>query len=105
MIDRSMAGPRGRAPAVALLLTAPLSLAQQSVIDHCRKTPSDADRIACLEAATVDLRTWRIEGVSKRHEFQSPTRIGWSTNHNGRNSSSITPSSTSRARGPISQAA
>jgi hypothetical protein len=35
------------------LLFTPLAAAQQSVIDHCRNTSSDADRIACLEAALL----------------------------------------------------
>ena len=35
------------------LLTAHLASAQQSVIDHCRNTSTDADRIACLEAALL----------------------------------------------------
>ena len=29
------------------------ALAQQSVIEHCKNTSSDADRIACLEAALI----------------------------------------------------
>lgn len=36
-----------------LLLIGGMASAQQSVIDHCRKTSSDADRIACLEAALL----------------------------------------------------
>lgn len=49
----------GRHTAVILVtmmgvqLLAQSAIAQQSVIDHCRKTSSDADRIACLEAALL----------------------------------------------------
>lgn len=35
------------------MLCAGSGFSQQSVIDHCRKTSSDADRIACLEAALL----------------------------------------------------
>lgn len=38
---------------VGALLPAESATAQQSVIDHCRNTSSDADRIACLEAALL----------------------------------------------------
>jgi len=38
---------------VSLALIAPVSFAQQSVIDHCKQTSSDTDRIACLEAALL----------------------------------------------------
>ncbi len=36
-----------------LLLLSSNALAQQAVVDHCKKTSSDADRIACLEAALL----------------------------------------------------
>ena len=36
-----------------VLLVAGAALAQQSVIEHCKNTSSDADRIACLEAALL----------------------------------------------------
>lgn len=44
-----------RTPVVMLgsLLLAHSATAQQSVIDHCRNTSTDADRIACLEAALL----------------------------------------------------
>jgi hypothetical protein len=52
---------------VAVLVTALLWVstagAQQSVIDHCRKTSSDADRIACLEAAILG------------REYQAPSPV------------------------------
>lgn len=38
---------------LAFLLLAGSAMAQQSVVEHCRKTSSDADRIACLEAALM----------------------------------------------------
>lgn len=38
---------------LALLCVAPALSAQQSVVDRCRQTSSDADRIACLEAAIL----------------------------------------------------
>ncbi|MGI9270641.1 MAG: hypothetical protein ACR2QT_02605 [Woeseiaceae bacterium] len=38
---------------VVLLCISASALAQQSVIEHCRNTSSDADRIACLEAALL----------------------------------------------------
>lgn len=42
------------APTVILIVfCAGIAFAQQAVIDHCRKTSSDADRIACLEAALL----------------------------------------------------
>ena len=44
---------RRTAALIPLLLMAGFASAQQSVIDHCRKTSSDADRIACLEAALL----------------------------------------------------
>lgn len=36
-----------------LLLFSSTAIAQQAVIDHCKTTSSDADRIACLEAALL----------------------------------------------------
>ena len=39
--------------AMASLLFAGTAFAQQAIIDHCRKASSDADRIACLEAALL----------------------------------------------------
>jgi hypothetical protein len=36
-----------------LLLCGNAAFAQQSVVEHCRQTSSDADRIACLEAALL----------------------------------------------------
>jgi hypothetical protein len=36
-----------------LLLFGSAAFAQQSVVEHCRQTSSDADRIACLEAALL----------------------------------------------------
>lgn len=38
---------------ISTLLWACGTSAQQSVVDHCRKTSSDADRIQCLEAALL----------------------------------------------------
>ena len=40
-------------PILAALLLAGAALAQQADIDECRKADSDADRIACLEAALL----------------------------------------------------
>ena len=36
-----------------LLLFSGTAFAQQAVVDHCKNTSSDADRIACLEAALL----------------------------------------------------
>ena len=36
-----------------LLLVSGTAFAQQAVVDHCKDTSSDADRIACLEAALL----------------------------------------------------
>ncbi len=42
------------APTVILIVfCAGIAFAQQAVIDHCRETSSDADRITCLEAALL----------------------------------------------------
>jgi len=42
------------APAIILVvLCTSTVLAQQSIVDHCRDTSSDADRITCLEAALL----------------------------------------------------
>lgn len=38
---------------LGLIMLSGSALAQQSVIDHCKQTSSDADRIACLEAALL----------------------------------------------------
>ena len=38
---------------IGFLLITGTALAQQTVIEHCKKTSSDADRIACLEAALL----------------------------------------------------
>jgi hypothetical protein len=38
---------------LGLIVLSGSALAQQSVIDHCKQTSSDADRIACLEAALL----------------------------------------------------
>jgi len=38
---------------MAFLLFAGTAYAQQSIVDHCRQASSDADRIACLEAALL----------------------------------------------------
>lgn len=43
---------RALAP-LSLIVLGSSVLAQQSVIDHCKRTSSDADRIACLEAALL----------------------------------------------------
>lgn len=43
---------RALAP-LSLIVLGGSVLAQQSVIDHCKQTSSDADRIACLEAALL----------------------------------------------------
>jgi hypothetical protein len=43
----------GETIATMLLLCASPVLAQQAVIDRCKQTSSDADRIACLEAALL----------------------------------------------------
>lgn len=43
---------RGLAP-FGLVLLSSGAMAQQSVVEHCRATSSDADRIACLEAALL----------------------------------------------------
>lgn len=40
-------------PSLGLVLAGSNALAQQSVIDHCKKATSDADRITCLEAALI----------------------------------------------------
>ena len=49
--------PPGRAPTVAIAIlamaNAAAAVAQQTVIDRCKQTSSDADRIACLEAALL----------------------------------------------------
>lgn len=39
--------------AALLLLFSGAAFAQQAVVDHCKSTSSDADRIACLEAALL----------------------------------------------------
>ena len=39
--------------AILVILCTSTALAQQAVIDRCRETSSDADRIACLEAALL----------------------------------------------------
>ena len=53
----AIARPLGRAPAVAIgilaMAYATAAVAQQAVIDRCKQTSSDADRIACLEAALL----------------------------------------------------
>lgn len=38
---------------ILAVLVASNAIAQQSAVDHCRETSSDADRIACLEAALL----------------------------------------------------
>lgn len=38
---------------VLLLLFSGSAFAQQAVVEHCKNTSSDADRIACLEAALL----------------------------------------------------
>lgn len=45
------------------LLISGNALAQQSVIDHCKQTSSDADRIACLEAALLGQQVTESEVV------------------------------------------
>jgi hypothetical protein len=41
-------------PTISLfILCASSAMAQQSIVEHCRSTSSDADRIACLEAALL----------------------------------------------------
>ena len=63
-IDRA---PRS-APTVLLLILCTTSvMAQQTVIEHCRNTSSDADRIACLEAALL--------GKEFAVESKSPAQI------------------------------
>ena len=46
-----------------LLLIGSGASAQQAVIDHCKQTSSDADRIACLEAALLGKQVTAPEAV------------------------------------------
>ena len=55
------------------LLFSPLATAQQSVIDHCRNTSSDADRIACLEAALLGRASSAIPADTTRSQIDPPS--------------------------------
>ena len=56
-----------------LLLFTPLATAQQSVIDHCRNTSSDADRIACLEAALLGRAGATIPADATQSQIDPPS--------------------------------
>ena len=66
------------AMAWALVLATQPALAQQSVIDHCRNTSSDTDRIACLEAALLGKELDRPEAPQSQIEpvAAEPVDIG-----------------------------
>ena len=55
-LERSLERDRaasGAATIFLVILCTSSAIAQQAVLDHCRNTSSDADRIACLEAALL----------------------------------------------------
>ena len=56
---------------VVYALAAPVASAQQTVIDHCRETSSNADRIACLEAALLGRE--RLIDTSTRTQVDPPS--------------------------------
>ncbi len=59
------------APTVILVVFCTgIAFAQQAVIDHCRKTSSDADRITCLEAALLGQE--RLIDTSTRTQVDPP---------------------------------
>ena len=53
-----------------LILSTGTAMAQQAVIDHCRNTSIDADRIACLEAALLGRE--RLIDTSTRTQVDPP---------------------------------
>ncbi len=60
------------APTVILVVFCTgIAFAQQAVIDHCRKTSSDADRITCLEAALLGQE--RLIDTSTRTQVDPPS--------------------------------
>ena len=63
-------------PALLLLLCGSAALAQQSVVEHCRKTSTDADRIACLEAALLAQSPVAPQPVAPQAAAQAPQGIG-----------------------------
>ena len=55
------------------LLFAHSAIAQQSVIDHCRNTSSDADRIACLEAALLGMEVEAAQREAAQSQIDPPS--------------------------------
>ena len=58
--------------ALPLLLIAGACLAQQADVDRCRQAPSDAERIACLEAALLARDTEATAASSEATAVKSP---------------------------------
>ena len=56
MHDYTMATRKGLT-LLLFLFSGTSAIAQQATIDHCKQTSSDADRIACLEAALLGKQT------------------------------------------------
>jgi len=56
---------------VAVVLAGHAASAQQAVIDHCRKTSSDADRIACLEAALLGKKP--VQAEEEQTQIDTPS--------------------------------
>ena len=54
-----------------LILSTGTAMAQQAIIDHCRNTSSDTDRIACLEAALLGRE--RLIDTNTRTQVDPPS--------------------------------
>ena len=62
---------RALTPLVVFALAAPAASGQQAVIDHCRNTSGDTDRIACLEAALMGRE--RLIDTNTRTQVDPPS--------------------------------
>lgn len=74
---------KGLTCGIALVVLGQTAVAQQAVIDRCRQTSSDADRIACLEAALLGREQApaaepqaRVESTPEPAATQTPTPAG-----------------------------
>ncbi len=71
LLRRDDRGPRTAPTVVLVLLCTSTALPQHSIIEHCRDTSSDADRITCLEAALLGRE--RLIDTSTRTQVDPPS--------------------------------
>ena len=71
LLRRDDRGPRTAPTIMLVVLCTGTVFAQQSIVDDCRETSSDADRITCLEAALLGRET--LIDTSTRTQVDPPS--------------------------------